>query len=77
MPEPFDLIVTTVHDKHAQVQALLPGLSAERMSLALEIAQLPQDIRGFGHVKAAHLDRVRPRWKALVERWHAGGVQAG
>jgi indolepyruvate ferredoxin oxidoreductase len=66
-----------IQEYRSTIEALLPGLSAERMSLALEIAQLPQDIRGFGHVKAAHLDRVRPRWKALVERWHAGGVQAG
>ena len=66
-----------IQEYRSTIEALLPGLSAERMSLALEIAQLPQDIRGYGHVKAAHLDRVRPRWKALVERWHAGGVQAG
>ncbi|MFM8638841.1 MAG: DUF6537 domain-containing protein, partial [Betaproteobacteria bacterium] len=66
-----------IQEYRSTIEALLPGLSAERMALALEIAQLPQDIRGFGHVKAAHLDRVRPRWKALVEQWHAGGVQAG
>ncbi|MEY2730250.1 MAG: hypothetical protein RL584_1376 [Pseudomonadota bacterium] len=66
-----------IQEYRSTIEALLPGLSAERMALALEIAQLPQDIRGFGHVKAAHLDRVRPRWKALVERWHAAGVQAG
>jgi indolepyruvate ferredoxin oxidoreductase len=66
-----------IQEYRQSIKELLKGLSAERMAQALEIAQLPQDIRGFGHVKAAHLDRVRPRWNGLMEQWRQGRVQVG
>jgi indolepyruvate ferredoxin oxidoreductase len=53
----------------AAVEELLGSLSADRLPLALEIARLPEDIRGFGHVKARHLEAVRPKWDALMARW--------
>ncbi|MFZ9428496.1 MAG: indolepyruvate ferredoxin oxidoreductase family protein [Burkholderiaceae bacterium] len=63
---------TLIQEYRACVEELLTGLRPERLAQAVEIAQLPQDIRGFGHVKAAHLARVRPRWTALMGRWRAG-----
>ncbi len=57
------------------VEELLRGLSGERLAQAVEIAQLPQDIRGFGHVKAAHLARVRPRWSQLMAQWRQGAAR--
>ena len=48
---------------------LLQGLTAERLALAVEIARLPEDIRGYGHVKARHLAAVRSKWAALMARW--------
>jgi len=53
------------------VEELLTGLSTERLALAVEIASLPEDIRGFGHVKARHIAAVRPKWAALMARWRA------
>jgi indolepyruvate ferredoxin oxidoreductase len=64
-----------ITEYRSTVEELLKGLGTERLALAVEIAQLPQDIRGFGHVKAAHLARVRPRWSELMARWRQG-VQA-
>jgi indolepyruvate ferredoxin oxidoreductase len=61
-----------IQEYRQTVEELLQGLSAERMAQAVEIAQLPQDIRGYGHVKAAHLARVRPRWQSLMARWREG-----
>jgi len=58
-----------IDEYRKSLEELLEGLSAERLALAVEIAQLPQDIRGFGPVKAAHLARVRPRWGELMSRW--------
>jgi indolepyruvate ferredoxin oxidoreductase len=57
------------------VQELLRGLSADaapaRLSQAVAIASLPEDIRGFGHVKARHLQAVELRWQALMQAWRA------
>ena len=37
---------------------------------------IPEDIRGYGHVKARHLAAVKPKWARLLAQWRAGGVQA-
>ncbi len=58
----------------ALVDELLAGLSAERLPLAVELARLPEGIRGYGHVKEANLARVRERWRTLLERWRGGAA---
>jgi indolepyruvate ferredoxin oxidoreductase len=64
-----------IGEYRASVDELLKGLSAERLSLAVEIASLPEDIRGYGHVKAAHLAKVRPQWQRLMGQWRAPAQQ--
>jgi indolepyruvate ferredoxin oxidoreductase len=51
---------------------LLKTLDAGNRALAVEIARLPEDIRGFGHVKLRHVKAVEPRWDALLQRWREG-----
>ena len=51
------------------VESLIGRLDAQRLDLAVQIARLPEDIRGFGHVKAARLETVRARWSELMGRW--------
>ncbi|WP_042884928.1 indolepyruvate ferredoxin oxidoreductase family protein [Cupriavidus necator] len=59
------------------VEALLPALSAKNLDLALEIARLPQEIRGYGHVKARNLAATRTRWERLMAQWQQGDAQPG
>ena len=51
------------------IEELLPGLHPERKALALQLAALPEGIKGFGHVKARHLQAVRLRWSELLGQW--------
>ena len=60
----------------ASVLELLQGLNAERLPLAVEIASIPEQIRGYGHVKARHLAMARPKWDGLMAQWRAGGSPA-
>jgi indolepyruvate ferredoxin oxidoreductase len=60
-----------IGEYRAQVDELLAGLNAERLPLAVEIARIPEDIRGYGHVKARHLAAARTKWDALRARWRA------
>ena len=53
------------------LERLLAGLSAERLDLAVSIARLPEDIRGFGHVKARHLAAADAKRAELLARWGA------
>jgi indolepyruvate ferredoxin oxidoreductase len=38
-------------------------------ALAAEIARIPEEIRGYGHVKHRHIQAVRPKWDKLMQRW--------
>ena len=57
------------------IEELLPALNAGNRALAVDIARIPEDIRGYGHVKARHLATARPKWKALLARWRGGELQ--
>ena len=51
------------------IEGLLPALTPERLALAVEIASIPEGIRGYGHVKERHLAAARTQWQALMARW--------
>ena len=55
----------------ATVDAILAKLSAERLPQALELARLPEDIRGYGHVKERHAHAVQTKWQRLLGQWNA------
>jgi indolepyruvate ferredoxin oxidoreductase len=61
-----------IGEYRATVEELIARLDAGRLPLAVEIARLPEDIRGYGHVKERHLAAVRPKWAALMARWREG-----
>jgi indolepyruvate ferredoxin oxidoreductase len=65
-----------IGDYRQCIEELLRGLNAANLDSAVEIARLPEDIRGYGHVKARHLAAVRPKWERLMAQWRAGGVRA-
>jgi len=53
---------------------IISGLSPARVALALEIAALPADIRGFGPVKEAAVSAARVSGAALWSRWETSLV---
>ena len=59
----------------ASIDELLKTLNADNRSLAAEIARIPEEIRGYGHVKERHLKAARPKWNSLMQRWRAGVFQ--
>jgi indolepyruvate ferredoxin oxidoreductase len=56
----------------ACIDELLQGLSADKLALAAEIARIPEEIRGYGHVKERHLHAARAKWQGLMAQWRAG-----
>ena len=53
----------------ATVDRLLAGLTADNRGLALAIARLPMDVRGFGPVKDKAREDVARRAEALWAKW--------
>jgi indolepyruvate ferredoxin oxidoreductase len=58
-------------DYERLVAELLTGLDADRHALAVELARIPEQIRGFGHVKARHLAAARAHEAELLAKWRA------
>jgi indolepyruvate ferredoxin oxidoreductase len=48
------------------MEEVLQCLSADNAAVALEIARLPEQIKGFGHVKERNVQAARQRWAALL-----------
>ncbi len=53
------------------ILGILPGLNAGNLQRAVELASLPEDIRGYGHVKEAAMARVAERRERLLAGFHA------
>ncbi|MDH5576908.1 MAG: indolepyruvate ferredoxin oxidoreductase family protein [Betaproteobacteria bacterium] len=58
------------------VETLLRSLSRDNHALAVEIASLPETIRGFGHVKAKSVEAARRKQGELLQRYQASPVRA-
>ncbi|VTU37995.1 indolepyruvate ferredoxin oxidoreductase [Variovorax sp. PBL-H6] len=55
----------------ADIERLLQGLDAGRLETAVAIAELPEHIRGYGHVRERHADAAQQRKEALWQQWQA------
>ena len=55
----------------ASIEVLVAQLTPANHALAVEIARIPEQIKGFGHVKARHLAAAREKWTALKAQWAA------
>jgi indolepyruvate ferredoxin oxidoreductase len=63
-------------DYQACIDELLGELGEHNLALAAEIARIPEEIRGYGHVKERHLKAARVKWDGLMARWRAGQTSA-
>ena len=52
-----------IADYRRSVEAVIAGLSQANLSQALELARVPEQIKGFGHVKARNLQAARLKWQ--------------
>jgi indolepyruvate ferredoxin oxidoreductase len=48
------------------INSLLPKLTAENLPQAVAIASIPEDIRGYGHVKERHLKAAKQKEATLL-----------
>ncbi len=63
-------------DYQASIEALLKSLTADNHAIAVEIARIPEMIKGYGHVKDRNVKAARLQWAGLVQRF-AQPVPAG
>ena len=53
------------------VESLLKDLNRDNHALAVELASLPDAIRGYGHIKAKNIAEARSKREKLLARWPA------
>ncbi len=82
---PFDVFANTAErklerrlivDYEATLEELVEGLNADNHALAVEIASLPETIRGFGHVKARNAAEAKAREAELMAAYRAPAPSA-
>jgi indolepyruvate ferredoxin oxidoreductase len=60
-----------IAEYEALVEELLASLDARRHALAVDLASLPDTIRGFGRVKAKSVVEAKKREAELLEQWRS------
>ena len=65
-----------VIDYEALVTELLPSLGAHNHAVAVELASIPEHIRGYGHVKQRHLAAAKEKEAKLVAAFRAAKAPA-
>jgi indolepyruvate ferredoxin oxidoreductase len=60
-----------IGEYRACIDEMLQALNAGNLPQAAEIARIPEEIRGYGHVKERHLKAARAKWDGLMSRWRA------
>ena len=73
---PFDVFGRTderreeralIEEYRASIDEVLAALTLDNHGAAVEIARIPELIKGYGHVKARHLATARLQWAALMQ----------
>ena len=66
-----------IRDYEQRVEEVLAGLDRDNHPIAVEIASLPEQIRGFEHIKEANAQKVRVREEQLLAAFRETGDGAG
>jgi indolepyruvate ferredoxin oxidoreductase len=64
-----------IGEYRASIEQVLAALSADNHALGLEIARIPEQIKGFGHVKERNLAAARSQWARLMAQWQSEATQ--
>jgi indolepyruvate ferredoxin oxidoreductase len=62
-----------IGEYEATIEELIAGLDPDNHALAVDIASIPETIRGFGHVKEASLAAAKKREAELLAAFRAPG----
>jgi indolepyruvate ferredoxin oxidoreductase len=65
-----------ISEYEATVEELLNRLGTDNHGAAVEIASLPEQIRGYGHVKERHIDDVKAREAELLTAYRNPSAHA-
>ncbi|TMH43290.1 MAG: indolepyruvate ferredoxin oxidoreductase family protein [Betaproteobacteria bacterium] len=62
---------TLIAEYEETIERLLAKLTAENHALAVQLASLPEEIRGFGHIKMRNVNAARKKHAELLQRFES------
>jgi indolepyruvate ferredoxin oxidoreductase len=65
-----------IGEYRASIDEVLAGLNATNHAVALDIARIPEQIKGYGHVKERNLAAARQKWAQLQAAFRDPAGQA-
>ena len=60
-----------IQDYEQMVDEIIERLTAANHALAVQIAAIPEEIRGYGHIKERNLEAVKVKQAKLLEQLRA------
>ncbi|MEE4660325.1 MAG: indolepyruvate ferredoxin oxidoreductase family protein [Halieaceae bacterium] len=63
-----------IADFEADIDTLLQGLADRNYSIAVQLAELPLQLRGFGHVKDGNRDKLALQRETLLQRFRGDNI---
>jgi indolepyruvate ferredoxin oxidoreductase len=60
-----------IADYERLIDTILAGLNHDRHRIAVALASIPEQIRGYGHIKQAHLEKALKRQAELLGEFEA------
>ncbi|WP_175938285.1 indolepyruvate ferredoxin oxidoreductase family protein [Caballeronia sp. BCC1704] len=60
-----------IGEYEALVKELIAGLTPQKLPLAVELASLPDSMRGYGHIKENNVKAAKVKWEKLLARWRS------
>ena len=65
-----------IGEYRVSLDELLGRLTADNHAQAVEIARIPEKIKGYGHVKERNMVAARQQWQALMQQWRVPAAGA-
>ena len=62
-------MIDILGEYQATLEEVMQGLSTANHACALDLARVPELIKGFGHVKDRHMQQARPEWAKRLAAW--------
>ena len=59
----------------AVIGKLLAGLTPQNLALAVQVADLAQEVRGFGAIKQANMEQTRQKMDELMGEFRSQGPE--
>ena len=63
-----------IREYRSSLEEILTALTPDNLAAAIEVARIPEQIKGYGHVKERHLSTARQNWTQAMARFHAASL---